>query len=276
MGRPRTLTPSTSPGHFFGSEVRRARTAAGLTLAEFGAHVPCDSSTVSRIETGLLSPDSRFAAVCDELFPKADGWFSRFYAESREWGAYPPAFRSFAADEALATTISVFEPALVPGPLQIGDYARAILAAHPDVTGEQVEDRVQARLARQQVLDREAPPMTMFLVDGAVLRRQVGTSAVMYAQLTHIAEMSLRPNISVQLLQTDVHVGLQGAFTLAEISGGPDRVFIEDVTDGRVVEDPAVVSAVAMRFRHLQTEAMTATASRQLIERMAQELWKIA
>lgn len=276
MGRPRTLTPRTSPHHFFGAEVRRARNAAGLTLAEFGAHVPCDSSTVSRIETGVLSPDSRFAAVCDELFPKADGWFSRFYVESREWGAYPPAFRSFAADEARATTLSTFEPALVPGMLQTPDYARAVLATHPNVTGEQIEDRVKARLARQNVLDGDGPPMAMFLLDEAVLRRHVGAPGMMREQLTHLVAMSHRPNVSVQILAVDTHVGLQGAFTVAEIADALDRVFIDDVTDGRVVEDPSLVSAVAMRFRHLQTEALTATASRELIERMAEELWKIA
>jgi hypothetical protein len=276
MGRPRTLTPGTSPHHFFGAEVRRARNVAGLTLAEFGAHVPCDSSTVSRIETGVLSPDSRFAAVCDQLFPNADGWFSRFYAESRAWGAYPPAFRSFAADEVRATTLYVFAPILMPGMLQTEDYARAILATHPNATGEQVEDRVKARLSRQNVLDREITPMVMFLLDEAVLQRQVGTPGVMRAQFTHLIATSGRPNVSVQVLAATPHVGLQGAFTLAEIADAPDRAFIEDVTDGRVVEDPTLVSAVKVRFRHLQTEAMTATASRELIERLAEELWKTA
>ena len=273
MGRPVTLKPSTSPLHFFGSEVRRARNAAGITLAEFGSHVPCDSSTVSRIETGMLSPDSRFAAVCDELFPNADGWFSRFYEESRGWDAYPPAFRSFATDEALASMLYVFAPVLVPGLLQTEDYARAILAVHPNVTGGQIGERVRSRIARQAVLSREDPPMVMFLLDEGVLRRQVGSPEGMRAQLLKMAAISRQPNVSVQVLTAAAHVGLQGAFTVADIPGEPDRAFIDDITDGRVAEDPATVSAVTMRFRYLQTEAMTATASRQLIERMAGELW---
>src|ERR1700758_1607049 len=52
----RGLDPGASPLHFFGAEVRRDREAAGMTLAELGAMVPCDASTVSRIESGQLSP----------------------------------------------------------------------------------------------------------------------------------------------------------------------------------------------------------------------------
>ena len=54
MPRVRTLTPGASPTHFFGSEVRRAREAAGMPQAELGALVPCDKSVVSRIEAGLV------------------------------------------------------------------------------------------------------------------------------------------------------------------------------------------------------------------------------
>ena len=57
----RDLDPEMSPLHFFGAEVRRAREAAGVTLADLGAMVPCDASTVSRIESGQLSPAERFA-----------------------------------------------------------------------------------------------------------------------------------------------------------------------------------------------------------------------
>ena len=58
MAGKRDLDPGASPLHFFGAEVRRAREAAGMTLAELGARVPCDASTVSRVESGLLSPSA--------------------------------------------------------------------------------------------------------------------------------------------------------------------------------------------------------------------------
>ena len=75
--RQRDLDPGASPLHFFGAEVRRAREAAGMTLADLGATVPCDASTVSKIEAGLLRPTKRFVAACVETFPQME-WLTRF------------------------------------------------------------------------------------------------------------------------------------------------------------------------------------------------------
>jgi ribosome-binding protein aMBF1 (putative translation factor) len=77
MPRVRTLTPGASPTHHFGSEVRRARDAAGMSQSELGALVPCDKSAVSRVEAGLTSPDEAFARACDAAFPQMGGWFMR-------------------------------------------------------------------------------------------------------------------------------------------------------------------------------------------------------
>ena len=85
MPAKRDLDPAASPLHFFGAEVRRAREAAGMTLADLGATVPCDASTVSRIEAGRLHPTDRFVAACIEAFPQLE-WLGRFYEDSQMWG----------------------------------------------------------------------------------------------------------------------------------------------------------------------------------------------
>jgi transcriptional regulator with XRE-family HTH domain len=273
-GRKQPLTPNASPLHFFGSEVRRAREAAGMTLADLAVLVPCDPSTVSRIESGILAPDAHLARVCDEAFPQLGGWFTRFYAESRDWNApFPPSFRPFAEDEAEATALYVFQFALVPGLLQTEDYARAVLSRHPNASDGEVAERVAARLARQAILARDEPPLTWFVLDAAVLHRDVGGPKVMYAALRHVAEMSRRPHITTQVLTTGAHVGLQGSFDIAEKAGATVTANLEDIADGRVVKDTATVSMVATRFRHLQTEALSAADSLALIEQIAEERW---
>ena len=146
MPRVRTLTPGASPTHFFGSEVRRAREAAGMPQAELGALVPCDKSVVSRIEAGLVQADEAFARACDVAFGHLDGFFMRFWKDCQTWGAaFPAAFREFAAYEAEALTIWTFQHSLVPGLLQTEGYARAVLERHPNVTTEQVAERLAAR-----------------------------------------------------------------------------------------------------------------------------------
>lgn len=274
MPRIRKLTPGASPLHFFGSEVRRARTAAGMTLADLAVMVPCDQSTVSRIESGLLMPDLRFARACDEAFPHSDGWFTRFFCEAQEWGeAFPREFRSFAQDEAEATALYVFEHAFIPGLLQTEDYARAVLSRHPVTSDDQVAERVKARLARQAVLMRAEPPLLWSVIDEFALRRIAGSRDVMRGQLAHLAQMARRPAVTVQVLAADVHIGLQGAFNVAEMGGSssPGTAYLEDAADGRIIQDAAAVGRLAVRFRHLQSEAMGPAASIDLIEQIADE-----
>jgi transcriptional regulator with XRE-family HTH domain len=167
MPRVRTLTPGASPMHFFGSEARRARESAGMSQTELGELVPCDKSAVSRVEAGLVHPDESFARACDVAFPHLNGFFLRFWRDCQTWGAaFPEAFREFAAYEAEAITLWTSQHSLVPGIFQTEGYARAVLERHPNVTGDQVSDRVAARLARQSVLENDKPPVVWVLPGG--------------------------------------------------------------------------------------------------------------
>src|SRR5579859_2285309 len=178
---------TSNPARYFGRQVRRARRAAGWTLAEFGQRIGYDPGQISRIENGKRPPTELFAQMCDQAFPDRDGWFGEFYAESRTWIATPPWFRSWVEHEQRAATLRVWQLGVLSGLLQTEDYARAILAVEPGVTDDDVSARLTARLARQALLTRDDPPAAWFLVDEAALRRHIGPPEVMAAQLAHLA-----------------------------------------------------------------------------------------
>ncbi|HWG02570.1 MAG TPA: helix-turn-helix transcriptional regulator [Trebonia sp.] len=274
-GRKQELSPSASPVHFFGSEVRRAREDAGLTQAGLATLVPCDPSTVSRIEAGALAPDRRFADTCDETFPGLRGWFGRFYAGFRDWNnPFATPFRPFAQYEAAATAIYTLEHSLIPGLLQTEEYARIVLGSHPGVSEGEIEERVTARLARQAVLDREDAPMVWTVIDESVLSKCVGGLKTMHAALSHVLDLASRPNVVVQVLaDVGAHVGLQGSVHIAETADAVTAAILSDFSDGRVVEDPSTVAALMMRFRWLQADALPAAASRKMIEQITEEQW---
>ena len=274
LPRVRTLTPGASPTHFFGSEVRRAREAAGLPQAQLGALVPCDKSVVSRIEAGLVQADEAFARTCDVAFPHLDGFFMRFWKDCQTWSAaFPAAFREFAAYEAEALTIWTFQHSLVPGLLQTEAYARAVLERHPNVTSDQVAERVAARLTRQSVLERGDPPLLWVLLDENVLHRHVGGATIMQDQMTLLATMARRSNITVQLIpREEAHVGLTGAFSMAETADA-FVAHLEHVADGLMTDSPAIVAQASTRFDALKADACRRSASLTLIEEMA-EKWK--
>lgn len=274
MPRVRKLDPTVSPLHFFGAEIRRAREAAGMTLAEFGTLVPCDASRVSRIEAGLLMPDEAFATAADRAFPQMDSWFGRFLASQGNWDTapYPPAFRDFVTDEADATALYVFEHSLIPGLLATEDYSRAVLSRHPNVSESVVTARVAARMARQTILDREIPPLLWAVIDDAVLARRVGSAEITRDALRHLADMARRSTVTVQVLaDAGAHVGLSSPCTIAEIAGAVISVNVDDIADGRVIDDADTASGVAAKFRWLQAEALSPSGSLAMIEQRAEQ-----
>jgi transcriptional regulator with XRE-family HTH domain len=258
--------------HHFGSEVRRARETVGMTQSELGALVPCDKSAVSRVEAGLVAPDESFARACDAAFPQMGGWFIRFWKDSQTWGAvFPPSLREFAAYEAEAVALWWFEHTLMPGLLQTEDYARAVLERHPNVTPEQVTERVAARIARQAVLDRDNPPRFWVLLDENVLHREIGGKKIMHDQLCHLADMAARPRTTVQVIpRVGAHVGLSGAFGIAET---PDThiAYLDHIADAMTTDSPAIVAMVSERFDVLRSEAYRRSESLTLIEEMAEK-----
>jgi transcriptional regulator with XRE-family HTH domain len=272
----RDLDPGASPAHFFGAEVRRAREAAGLTLADLGATVPCDASTVSRIEAGLLNPGQRFANACDEAFPQMGGWFTRFYDNSPRWdGRYPRWFVDWVDAERRAAVVRWWEPLLVPGLLQTPEYARALFKAW-QTTGDddEVENLVTARMDRQRIFDRPRPPAFWAVIDEAVLRRRVGGAKVMQDQLVHLADMTERPTINVHVIPAEVgaHVGLLGAFAIAGFEGdAPGVVYFETTDEGQTTKDSATVAKIIITFDTLRSEALPRGASRGLIMKVAEE-----
>lgn len=276
MPAARDLDPGASPAHFFGAEVRHARASAGMTLAELGALVPCDASTVSRIESGLLSPTERFATACDEAFPNMNGWFARFYGDSRTWaGPYPGWFADWVKTERDAVTLRTWEPLLVPGLLQTADYARALFKAW-SVTGDkdEVEQLVTARLDRQGIFDRPKPPSFWAVMDEGVLRRCIGSPKVMHGQLVHLADMAERPAVKVHVIPSEVgaHIGLLGAFAIVGLADDPHGVvYFETPDEGETTRESVTVAKIALTFDTLRSEALPRGATRELIMKLAEE-----
>ena len=257
-----------NPARYFGQQVRRARRAAGWTLAEFGQRIGYDSGQISRIENGKRPPTELFAQMCDQAFPDRDGWFGEFYAESRTWIATPPWFRSWVEHEQRATTLRIWQLGVLSGLLQTADYARAILTVNPGVTEDEIAARLAARLERQGVLTRDDPPTAWFLVDEAALRRRIGPPEVMAAQLAQLIGVARLPNATIQVVPSTAHAGLLGGFALTE-----HAAYVETAVAGQVFEDAEVMAGLLTRFDTLRSEAFRGSESLTLIERMCEE-WK--
>src|ERR1700761_6493290 len=65
-GRARMTADKSDPARYFGQEVRRARLAAKMTLADFGRAAGYNPGQISRIERGKRPPTETFAQMCDK------------------------------------------------------------------------------------------------------------------------------------------------------------------------------------------------------------------
>ena len=265
---------ASNPVLHFGREVKRARLAADMSLAEFGRVIGYDKGQVSRVERGVRAPTEKFAQMCDKAFPDRAGWFHRFYLDSRQWSATPPWFRNWIEHEQRAVNLRIWQPSSLSGLLQTEAYALAQLRTFPGATEHQISERLSARMARQIILAREAPapPMVWFLVDEAALRRRTGSALIMAGQLERLLIVAAFPNVTVQVVPNVAHAELTGGFAIAEAVKG-SAAYIETALTGQVFEDANIVLELSARFDALRTEALRGTESLPLIEEVASE-WR--
>ena len=260
----------------FADEMKAAREQRGWSQADLADQIPYSLSTISMVEALHRVPARDLASHLDKAFG-TPGTFTRLEGRLRDL-PFPASFRPFAAYETEATALYVFEHSLVPGLLQTPGYARAVLATRPNTTEAEIDNLVAARLARQVILTRDDPPAPLLwaLIDEGVLYRPVAAAEVMHDQLMYLVEVSRRPNVTIQVVPYSAggHTGLLGAFAVADLDSSLGIVYVEDIADGRVFEDPGAVSRVTLRYKSLQSEALPKGASRDLIARVAEERWK--
>ena len=153
----RELDPTAGPLDFFGAEVRRWRTAAGLSQEQLGQKVGYSGAQVGKVETGERAPSQDFAEGCDRALPQAAGLFLRLYQLARRWdGGYPSWFTE-SVEPTAGHLMRTWQPLLVPGLLQTPDYARALFLAWRAADSDDELDRlVGARIERQSMFQRPA------------------------------------------------------------------------------------------------------------------------
>ena len=275
MPQIRNLDPNAGPLFFLGAELRRARMAAGLSQDQLGQRIGYSGAQVGKVETGERPPSLEFVQGCDRVLPNADGLFERFYelAQRWPWGVHPAWFAEWLEAERRAMSLSWWEALLVPGLLQTEDYARAIVTADPDAPEDETEELVAARLERQAIFDQPRPPALCAVIDEAVLHRLIGSHEIMRDQLLHLADMSERPNITVQVVPAGIgaHAGLLGGFALASAEGFPDTGYMETPAQGQTSESPSVARKLTRRFSTLRADALPRAASRDLIRKAAEQ-----
>ncbi|MFZ3594464.1 helix-turn-helix domain-containing protein [Streptomyces sp. BH104] len=258
---------------FFGVELKRRREDAGLTQVELGIRVFVSGGYIGQFEQAIRKPQLDVARRIDESL-QTDGIFERMWRGLIDDHRYAGYFAEVVELESLATEISEFAPALVPGLLQTSAYARAVtLAMHPFATDEYIDERVSGRVERAAILKDVGRPEYWVILHENVLRIPVGGRVVMAGQLDHVAALARRRTVVVQVLPyaNGAYAIMTGDLRLMEFEDAPPTAYTEAVYSGNLLDDPAVVRQVQAAYDQLRAVALSPEASLALVESAAED-----
>lgn len=266
-GRTKDLNPELSARHLFGAELRRLREERGYTLESLSLALKRGKSSLARYETAesMIPPD--LPGVLDVLL-ETDGLFTKLYSLARK-ELHPDQFRRRMELEDRATHAMEYGGQIVPGLVQTPGYAEALFrTVAPRSSGERITDLVTARMARHQRWAPIGPGRLSVVLDEAVIRRRVGSHATMWEQLKKLAELTDKPDVTVQLLPFDhgVHPLMGGTLTLLVLDDGTRVAYEESISTGTLVEDNEGVLLRQWQYDLVRGSALSPAQSREVIE----------
>jgi transcriptional regulator with XRE-family HTH domain len=252
------------------TQMKALREEAELTQRELGGQAGFSESHIGSVEQGRRPLKMDLAVQLEKVFKVPKVFTSVVNEQLKE--PHPSWFQPFAAAEAEAVALSVYGNQLINGLLQTEAYARAVYAAYrPALDDDEIERRLAARLARQQLLTRTPAPHLSFILEEVTLRRPIGGREALREQLRYLLEVGQLRHVEVQVMPTDRtnHAGLSGPFTLIETPDEGMCVYLEVQSTGRLIADRRAVNQHARRYGILQSQALSPEESAEFIQQLA-------
>jgi transcriptional regulator with XRE-family HTH domain len=266
--------PETSDSlRTFGAFLQALREHAGLSREELGELVRVSKHTVASVELGRRMPDRDFVERAEAALGNT-GALRRAAPHLSRQAGLASWFRQWARLEATAISLYTYECRVVPGLLQTEGYARAVsLNVPPLPEPAALEQRIAARLARQELLavTRKPPTAFSFIVEQAVLERWTGGQEVTRELLDHLVRLIERNwNVEFQVMPTrqPSHAGTDGPMQLAETPDNRWFAYSEGQKNGRLITITKEISVLHQRYAKLRSQALTPEDSLGLLKRL--------
>ncbi|WP_093850937.1 helix-turn-helix domain-containing protein [Streptomyces pini] len=282
---PRTVT--TARQRRLGTELRKMREAAGYNAREAAAILGIDHTKISQVETarfGVSADRVRFLASAygceDQAYveslvsmakDRTKGWWEKYR------GILSPGFLDVAELEHHSAYLHTYQITHVPGIAQTEEYAQAVFefGSPYRLSREQKEARVEHRIQRANILDREEPFEYKALVHEAALRMRFGGREVTRSQLDHLVDMSEHPRFSVRVIPFEAD-GFAGSGQAVLYAGGPveqlDTVHLDSTLGPVFLDADTHLKAYRSMFSRMEKRALSVRKSRDFIREVIQQL----
>ena len=273
-----TGTSPTARQRELGARLRGLRNERNLTVEDVAERLLCSATKISRLETGARRPSLRDvrdlcgiyevdASTSAELMSlakeaRAAGWWTQYDDLNLD---------PLIGLEDAATTITCYSMFYMPGLLQTREYAQGIISiVAPKMDPHVVQQRVDARLRRQQLLSRDSGPRYNVLLDENVIRRGVGDPELIAAQLEKVLDTINAGRAVVQVIpfSAGAYATADGYFVLLEFEGRADLwpvVYIEGLAGNQYLDRKGDIARYRECIDYLKARALSPQESESLI-----------
>jgi transcriptional regulator with XRE-family HTH domain len=277
MARPNSRDPRKDPKALLGKRLRRLRVAAGFASAEAAAKaMGYVREVISKTESGERTPTDpvfeKWLKVCNATPEQRESLAEDLELARHSEPVVPEFAEAWLNAEAEASYIRLWALFVMPGLLQTYDYANAMFLMG-GLDEDKATAKAAARVKRQVILDGPDATRLTVLLSEPLLHRLVGTPEIMVQELTHLLEMSKRPNVIIQVVRDGAYFpGHEGQFEIASGHTIPDTLnmitVMDQTTTDRAMADPTIVL-----FERIRGYALPIEETRALIQE-ALERWK--
>jgi transcriptional regulator with XRE-family HTH domain len=273
-----TGTSPTARQRELGTRLRGLRNEHNLTVEDVAERLLCSATKISRLETGARRPSLRDvrdlcgiyevdASTSAELMSlakeaRAAGWWTQYDDLNLD---------PLIGLEDAATTITCYSMFYMPGLLQTREYAQGIISiVAPKMDPHVVQQRVDARLRRQQLLSRDSGPRYNVLLDENVIRRGVGDPELIAAQLEKVLNTINAGRAVVQVIpfSAGAYATADGYFVLLEFEDRADLwpvVYIEGLAGNQYLDRKGDIARYRECIDYLKARALSPQESESLI-----------
>jgi transcriptional regulator with XRE-family HTH domain len=264
---------SQEPRQRFAEELRTLRLAGGMSLRQLGERLGWDWSLFGKMEKGETLGSPEVVQALDTHYGTPGLLLALWELAAGDHTQFRERYRRYMALEAKAVSLWHFAVSVLPGLLQTPGYAREVLAAG-GLKGRELEQQVEARMGRRELLEGEGAPRFRTILSEAVLRTALLDAGEWRGQLQYVADMAERPNIVVHVLPFSAGpYGLDSTDVwFLRVPDGRTVAYTENAHRGELIEENTAVEKLQGAYDAVRDLALSPAESRKFVLSMLEEV----
>ncbi|MET9390766.1 MULTISPECIES: helix-turn-helix domain-containing protein [Streptomyces] len=264
---------SQEPRQRFAEELRTLRAGSGTSLRQLGERLGWDWSLFGKMEKGETLGSPEVVQALDTHYGTPGLLLALWELAAGDHTQFRERYRRYMALEAKAVSLWHFAVSVLPGLLQTPGYAREVLAAG-GLKGKELEQQVEARMGRRELLEGEDAPPFRTILSEAVLRTPLRDVGEWRGQLEHVVELAERANVTMQVLP--LSAGMHGldstALMFLRLPGGTTVAYTENAHRGELIEEDAPVERLQRAYDAMRDLALSPAESQKFVLAILEEV----